>query len=272
MKKKRNSPTGPFNLAGVAQALAPIRKRFIQQVSFTSEPALEKLLAANTRLIHVVSHGPMLGPWPVGAWMAQHIADSGGGERRPFAEAHRLLFNVPFVGDFISRTFNTEGPFRFEGVLQRLIEGELTDYIVLPEGDNCNFDDQDYLRDFRSHRYLELAIRAQVPLLLTVHRGTEAWSTAVRMDEFSMRALHLLAPILYHRLAQHRIFNFPALPTPIPHLRIASKLYTPKLTAAALPDDPTEVKALVREESHHVRGIMNDMLHALDKQAAVAGV
>ncbi len=264
MPKRSAVTTNPVNLKKVDQFMRPIFDWFVENYSFRIEPEMEDVFEANPRLIHIMNHGPMFGPWPVGALLARLADEAGFGHRVPFAVAHRLFFVIPGLRDLMAQYLNARQPYTFSEVMANFEAGHFTDFMVLPEGDNCNFGNMDRMREFRSHRYLELAIRLKTNILVTVHRGTEQWSTGVRLDDFTMKAMHTLLPLLYHRIERHRIVVLPSIPAPIPQLDVYSRLYTPKLQLADLADDPVIRQRQIQAESREIQRLMNNMLRELD--------
>lgn len=258
----------PVRLKQMYKNLRPMLARIVSRISFDSDVELYRIINENPKLLHVMSHGPMLGPWPAAAYLAKKAVDNGGGERIPFAQFHRFFFDVPLMKSMIERTFNSWRPFSVEEIIDQFQSGNFTDFMVLPEGDNCNFGNLNYTRPFRSHRYIEIAIRAQAPLLITVHRGTEDWAISARLDDFTMRSLSLLLPALHSRLEDSRILNIQSIPIQIPYLRVKSSLYRPELTADDLAEDPLKRRSQIRHESLKVQEKMNQMLSELDRLGA----
>ena len=262
---KRSAYTGdPVTLRQVDEFMRPIFNWFIENYSFYTEPAFEEIFEHNPRLIHIMNHGPVLGPWPVVSLFARLADDIGYGDRIPFAVAHRIFFAMPGIRDMMAQYLNARQPYSFQQVMDNFAAGSFTDFMVLPEGDNCNYGNMDRMRDFRSHRYIELAIELDTNILITVHRGTEQWSTGVRLDDFAMKAMHTLMPMLYHRIEKHRIVLLPSIPAPIPQLDVYAKLYTPKLNKADLADDKMIRRRQIVTESLEVKRLMNNMLTELD--------
>jgi hypothetical protein len=248
--------------------LRPVLGGTVERVSFESDVEIWKVLQEYPQLVHILNHGPMFGPWPAAAYLAKKAVDNGGGDRTPFGMFHRLFFENRLLRTVTSRLFNSERPYTFDEILEGFEAGYYTDFMVLPEGDFCNFGSLKRLRPFRSHRYIELAVRLKAPLLLTAHRGTEAWAFETRLDNFSLAVAKRLLPDSFRWIANDCIVNVPAFPGRIPVFRMQTTLYVPTLKVEELSDNPDERRQQLTEESERVRARMNDMLAALDNQSA----
>lgn len=256
----------PLTLKSIDRALRPALNSFVKRVSYDSEVELWRVMQDYPQVIHVMNHGPMFGPWPAAAYLAKKAVDNGGGDRTPFAMFHRIFFKIPIVNRVIRKRLNSPRAFSFEEVLEHFRAGLYTDFMVLPEGDNCNYGNLEEIRPFRSHRYLELAVLLEAPILITIHRGTESWATQIALDNASMIFLKTFAPSVYYRVRETRIVNWQSLPWVIPVFQMKTKLYHPKLKKAALSQDPEERQQQIEAESLNVRKAMEAMLAELHQQ------
>ncbi len=254
----------PVKVENVSTLLKPMVDFFVEDVRHTSSPEFDEILSRHPRLIHLGNHGTMLAPYLLSGAIAKLMDENGGGQRMPFAVIHRRLFKLPFVKVYFKRNFNSDKPYKFDEVLRELREGAFTDFVVFPEGANENIGDVYKISPFKSHRYLELAILAEAPILIHTHRGTEDWASTVRLDQVSMLLLERLAPKYYQRIAPTRMLNFQGIPTKIKKLRIHSLLYLPRLKAEELSEDPTERRAQIREESMQIAELMRKQLTKMD--------
>jgi hypothetical protein len=254
----------PVTLKAIDKVLRPSLNNFVQRVSFESEVEVWRMLNDYPQLIHIMNHGPMLGPWPAAAYLAKKAVDNGGGDRTPFGMFHRTFFKIPGLKQYIAKKFNSDHPFTFEEILDEFEAGAYTDFMVLPEGDFCNFGDMTRLRPFRSHRYVELAVRLGAPIAITAHRGTELWAIETRLDNFSLALAKRLLPKSFGWIAQDRVLNLQTLPFTIPYFRMKVALYHPELKASDLSQDPDTRAKQIEEESNKVRAKMEQMLQELD--------
>ena len=254
----------PVRVENVAKFLTPMVKFFVEEVDHKSSPDFREILDRHPRIIHLGNHGTMLSPYILSGAIATLMRDNGGGERTPFGVIHRRLFKLPFVKAYFRKNFNSQKPYRFEEVLRELQEGAFTDFVVFPEGANENIGDVYKLSPFKSHRYLELAIRAEAPILIHTHRGTEEWASTIRLDQIAMMALERFLPSYHERIAPTRMLNFQGIPTRIKKLRVNSLLYLPRLKAHELSEDVEARKAQIKAESQQIAEIMSKQLTKMD--------
>jgi hypothetical protein len=210
-----------------------------------------------------MNHGPMAAPFVGGGLLAQKAVEAGGAERVPFAVIHRRLFRYGPVRSYFARNFNTSRPFGFEDIVANFGTGRFTDFMVLPEGSNELFGDMVHVRPFKSHRFIELSILLNAPVLVTVHRGTENWSTWLKLDDFTLQALGFLNPRFARRIVPSRTLNLPGIPMRVPKLYMKSELHYPDLKAHELSQEPSQRYHQLRAASEELRRRMNDMIEEL---------
>lgn len=251
-------------MQNVATFLWPLREFFVARHDNLASETLRTAMQ-EPKLIHVMNHGPMAAPYIAGAVVAEEIVRAGGGERIPLAIFHRRMMRYQFFRDYFQQHFGATPPLRFEEIVSQFGTGPFSDFVVLPEGANELYGDMRWMRPFKSHRYLELAILLDAPLLLTVHRGTENWSTALRLDDGSLTTLGMLSPAITRRILPTRTLNLPGLPMPIPQLLVTHQLYWPRLQGSELAATGAERYRQIRQESQLVRQQMNALLAQLDE-------
>jgi hypothetical protein len=257
------TPPKLVRVENVRRLLAPFVRNFVTQVAYKTPRTLQSALRANPHLIHIMNHGPMLAPYVAAGAFAQQVYELGYGERVPFGVVHRRLTSFPVLREYIERNFNIPRPFGFEQIAERLGSGWFNDFVVLPEGSNEAFGDPASIRPFKSHRYLELALRLRLPVMVTVHYGTEDWVLSIRPDRATMQVLRYLQPGLYGILQRSRYINFQSVPLRLARLRMASQLIYPDLRYENLPHMPRSRHLMIREASEDIRGQMQRLLTQL---------
>lgn len=253
-----------FQIQHVERLGRPFVNRLAPTRSFEADPDIESVLQVAPRLIHILNHGPSLAPYVVGAYVAQEIVRAGGGQRVPFAAVHRNMFRLPIVKDLIARSLGARRAFTFEDVVNQFQNGNFTDFVLSPEGSNEMRGNPYEVRPFKSHRYIELSIRLDIPMLLTAHRGTEDWTLSLRFSDFTASLLSWMNPRMAQLLSFNQTVNVQGVPTPLQQLRVKSLLYKPELKYDELADHPRQRQLQLREESEKVRKILSRMLGSLD--------
>lgn len=249
-----------ITLGHLATLGKPVANALVRKVEYSADPDAEGIVAGCPQLIHVMNHGPMLAPYVASTFLADAIVNAGGAQRVPFATVHRRLYSLPGVRDVIKWAFDADKPLGFNDVVETFKQGPFTDYMVLPEGDNEMFGDMHSIRPFKSHRYMELAIETGLPILVTVHHGTEDWALAFRLDARTSRWLSTFSPALSERLGDTPIFNLQGIPMPIERLQMRSQLFRPSLTVGDLAPNPRQRRLQILAESRKVVDLMRQML------------
>lgn len=257
----------PVRLENIAKLLGPLQRQLIRNVHHTFEVEPETFLREYPRAIHVMNHGPMWAPWVVAGALAERFTAAGAGKRVPFAVIHRRLYKFSPVRGYFQKRFNSDRPFRFEEIVERLVGGDFTDFLVLPEGAYEQLGLPEEVSRFKSPRFVELALETEAPIVLTVHRGTEPWAVTLRLDAFTMRMLHYFWPSLHRRIADHATLNLPGLPAPIDTLRVHSVLIELPLKKEALSAEPRRRRQQLWEIAETVRDRMIYELRQLDREA-----
>ncbi|WP_369600190.1 hypothetical protein AAIA72_10065 [Hahella sp. SMD15-11] len=251
----------------VFQALT--RTLMLGRVSLSPESEdLTTLLGRHPRLVVALNHGPMLGPLAGLVAMSDLFCRHGGADRRPFGITWRQFYRIPVARQIFSYLTQVDHAIDFNEALQLLRSGEATDCVIMPEGQNCNFGDNRHIQPFLSPRFLELAIRAQVPVLIGVHHGSQAWERVVTVNDRVLAALGWLPDSMRHRLQESRQLSLPALPRPLDEVRMTFRLYRPRLTERKLSHDKAVRSRQLWQEALEVRSLMEDMLQALARPEA----
>ncbi len=224
-----------------------VRRALIRTLEVRDRPGdLGAILAAHPNLVLAISHATPLSWVPIPFALAIAACAAGQGDRVPFGVVDRFFFKFkPLrpVGRFLTQA---DGHQSFDGLLARLQGAPGHDLVIFPEGANTFFGGTDGIRPFRSPRFVELAIRAGVPVLLVVHRGTEAWS----------RGLPMPRALLGRWGAAGARLNLPRVPRKIERLVVAVDCYQPTLSAADLSPDPATRRGQVQAEADAVHARM----------------
>lgn len=196
---------------------------------------LGSLLRQHPRLLICTNHGPLMGP--LAAFVALHdqFVRAGGERRKILVIAWRGFYRIPLVRLFAQYATQTSRPLSVQGYLDAFSKHEFSDFLVMPEGDNSAFGNGDDIEPFRSHRFVEIAVRMGIPVLLMVHQGSSRWSRIFRLP-FSPRWRDRLLPQgLMPRMRISGQLNLPPLfPARLPEVRVSFRLYVPKTSAAQI--------------------------------------
>lgn len=219
----------------------------------------ERAAREEGRLMICANHGPPHTPLVGMSAVSRCMIEAGRGDRRPLAVTFRALYSVPVFRELAAWLTQLPGPYRLDEIVRYFEEREFTDLCLAPEGQNSIFGDPAEIREFTSPRFVELAVRLEAPILLSVAVGMEAWARKIPMPDLSMmdpivrRISHTLADSLPEQHTLCLPISFEKIPT----LRHGFALYRPGFSLADLEGlGGWERKALIREEADRVREAM----------------
>lgn len=219
-----------------------------------SNPKLDLILSTHPRLIVVFNHSSPLSWIPAPCLLASHLNACGGGGRTPIAVMDRFFFAVPGLKQLAKYITQSSKPLSFNELVQHFEDLGTADLVVFPEGSNAFFGEPTKLQPFRSIRFVEIAMRTKTPFLLCVHRGSENWGKAVRIDPRGFERLPGFAQtLLGRRLKAQGILTVPLLPKRMPLFSMRCELFQ------------TDPLASVRDEARRVHEHMRLMLEKLDR-------
>jgi hypothetical protein len=181
----------------------------------------------------------------------------------------KFFYSVPplrWLAEWVSQN---EKLLTFEELVERFQSIDRGDLVVFPEGSNCFFGPPEEIQEFRSPRFMELAIRTRTPLLTVVHRGSESWGLKLKVsaDQYEQMVEHWKLPefaqkFLGDRLKRSGLLVLPWLPKPMPRFAMLADLYRPR--ELELSNDVEIRRLQVAEEAERVRAHMREQLRELD--------
>ncbi|MES2964820.1 MAG: hypothetical protein V4760_13090 [Bdellovibrionota bacterium] len=248
--------------------LSQIMLAIAKDTRFRCRPKLSQILEENPRLVIAISHGSPLSWLPAVALLCAHFTARGGRDRRPMGVMDRLFFSLPGVKHLAAHLTQSEKALGFMEILESFMRGDGTDLVVFPEGSNCFFGDPNVLQPFRSPRFVELAIEADIPILVCAHRGSEGWGKAIEVDSDWLKSLDYLPKIVFDfieaRLKKTGLFTLPLWPTPMNRFDMICELVPVALKSSDLSSDPAVRREQITKESERIRAKMQGLLDELD--------
>lgn len=237
------------------------------ETQFECNPPLGEVFQRYSRLIVAINHGTPLSWLPAVSLLATNACARGGEKRVPLGVMDRAFFHIPFVRELARLLTQTDRPFTFEELAQRFSERGDIDLVVFPEGSNCFFGRPEEIQEFRSPKFVELAIRTESPILVCVHYGSEKWARTIRVPGELVDHLKVLPQFIFDflekRIRQTGLLALPMPPLPMEKFVMRAELYHPKLGYQDLSNDPVERKSQIRQEAERVRAKMREMLERL---------
>jgi hypothetical protein len=248
-----------------SEFLEALQKTLIEKVNFIGESDLKRAVE-QPRLVVALNHATPLSWIPAITTLALETVKAGGGDRTPRGVVDRWFYNNPLTNPLAEYLTQSKVPQNFEDLLQHFSESEKTDLVIFPEGAHSFFGDLTEIQKFRSGRFVELALRAQAPILVVAHRGSENWSRPLQLPE-QMAVLAQIArplsPFFARMLSTSQVFNLPKLPRKIVQFQMSCALYEPSLGAEGLSLDLSTRKSQLDQEAEKIRQQMREMLRKM---------
>lgn len=222
-------------------------------------PPMRELMQRYPKVVHAISHAGTLGWIPAILALLRVALEEGGERRQALGIFHRGLYRFALSRWLLRTVFQSTEPPTFAKVIEVFRLGPVSDVALFPEGDNCVLGDVYEIRPFRSPKFIELAIAAQAPILVTVHRGAEEWGKDFYIPSWMLRWVRLIEPAYVRPLMKNPVLNLPTRLTRIPKFSLRSALYFPRLSYDQLSSRPRERWFQLNEEAQRVKALMIDL-------------
>jgi hypothetical protein len=237
---------------------------FDEVTVFPDTDTVREIFRDNPKLVFVLSHGAAASPSYVNIGMFDILLKHGGADRRPMGVGWKHFYKIPVMKQFVRYITNVDAPHDFDEFVKLFTKGEFSDLMIYPEGENCLYGNALDIQPFMSPRFLEIAIRAKVPILLVVHSSTQHAVYPIKVNREQARWVKLLAPKTGAKLESSGLLSYPKfLAGKIPELKFSFQLYHPQLKLKDLPKNKAARREKLNEEAEEVRGLMQDMVDAL---------
>ncbi|PCJ34386.1 MAG: hypothetical protein COA99_14665 [Moraxellaceae bacterium] len=228
-----------------------------------SSDDLRGIFNANPKLVVAMNHGPSISPTYIAIAVGNLYLENGGAERKFMGVIWKYAYRIPGFRKAAQLITQVDEAVNFDGFLALFQNTEANDFFVMPEGENCAFGNGYDVEDFLSSRFLEVAIRAEVPVLLCVHYGAHLLGKAVTISDRATKLFQWMPKKNYERLQLTKTLNVPWPRGRLPELQITFKLYHPSLTLNDMSADKTERTKQLNREGDSVRRLMQEMVETL---------
>ena len=249
------------DLLSIADRLASLFYR--EETEGVGMDELAGILDAYPRLMVIMNHGPMLGPAPALTALVRTMVCHGGGERVPFGVTWRGFHRLPGIGPLAERLVQTTAETGVDDLVHKLTCEGFSDCIIMPEGEFSNVGNGIDIQPFRSHRFMEAAVRAEIPVLLLAHSGTERLGRPVPVPGAARFLVERLPEHMRRAVSQSGVVSLPwLLGGRIPRLGLACELYQPQITPEDLeaPDAAYWISASARRVRARLQRLVNQLV------------
>lgn len=249
-----------------------LKKLYVKRVFISpSSDSLRAIFQAHPKLVVALNHGPMLAPGVVNTVISDIFLKQGGADRVPMGIIWKHFYKVPLLKNLVAYITQVEEAFGLDDFIQQFVEKPYNDLMVMPEGENCCFGDGVNIEPFLSPRFVEIAIRAKVPVLVAVHHGTHVLANPVEVSRLTTRIFKQMMPEKnYRRFRESGLLSLPRFTAgKVPKLGWSFKLYQPQLTESELAEDKAARLEQLWQEADAIRSQMQAMVEQL-RQDVVA--
>lgn len=250
-------------LVDYQEFLQALIKSFAEKVEFNSQPEIKKIIQENTRLVAVVNHATPLSWIPAMALLALKVIEVGGGHRIPRGIVDRWFYTNPFTKVIAEYLTQSDHPQSFEEIVESFGKAKNTDLVIFPEGAYTFFGAVHQVQQFRSNRFIEIAIRCETPILLVVHKGSEGWSLPLQLPSEWGNFVLPFSKFFGEKLMKSEPLNVPIMPQKMDNFRMHCELYTPSLKMSDLSEDAEVKKQQLALEGQKIKDLMNERLQSL---------
>ncbi|PCI25325.1 MAG: hypothetical protein COB67_10820 [SAR324 cluster bacterium] len=251
-----------------------LEKLLISDSDYDGLSSLREVLGQHDQVVHFFNHVSMLSWIPAFTYYLNRISETGFGYRKWHLVYNPLFAKNPIMQRLIKLAGMNEHQ-SYGGLLRGIREKTITDLFVAPEGANCIFGKTEEIRPFITHMTLDLVLRTEMPLLLTVHQGSEAWSKSVKLSPRLLSLLELVDQKIWRSICFNKnkslalLSNSPYLswfhfPRRIASFRMKSELF-PLDYAYYQSLSGNEIQEYLQEESEKIRQRMQAIYDGFDR-------
>ncbi len=252
-------------LSEYREFLDALEKTLIAKSEFHCTPPLSEIMQ-EPRLLVTLNHSTPLSWIPAILTLALKSIGAGGGDRTPRGVVDKWFYSNPLtkpLAEYLSQSYQ---PQSFEDLLSSFSQAQRTDLVIFPEGANSFFGNVADIQEFRSYRFVELAIRAGSPILLAVHKGSEGWSFPLQLPASWGPFVLPFSKFFGEMILKSSTFNLPLLPHKLEHFQMSCELYRPQLQLSELSEDRSQAQEQLKVEAEKIRQRMQDLLAALSEK------
>lgn len=230
---------------------------------------LEDILLEHPQLLIACNHGSVLGVLAAVCAFVELLMTNGGAGRKPLMVAWRYFYQVPYLGRAVAYVTQTEKALSAEELEYAFKQKQFTDLFVMPEGDQSLLGDGQQVQRFVSPRFIELAMKLELPILIVAHHGTASLAREIKVTSKGLRYLPLLTKWLPDK-SQQRLIESGGVNLPKPlsgrckKLTFAFKVHQPDFSLEQLNAmEEVERSEFLEQESERVRGLMQGMINGM---------
>lgn len=254
------------NLGEYEPYLTTLLSLVAPETKLTAEPSLKEVMASENKLVVVLNHAAPLSWVPAASLLTREAVRAGAGNRIPRGIIDQFFYQFTPLKPVAKFVTQSDEFLNFDQLVEHFENAPQADLVIFPEGSNCFFGRPSEIQKFRSPRFIEIAVRTNVPILICTHSGSEIWGQPFKFPPSFSAIIPFLPPWAQKGIASTGMATMPTFPVPLEDFRMHCELYRPKLRASDLFEDKHERRAQLHEEAEHVRSIMMITLASLQDE------
>jgi len=239
-----------------------LKKLYISNVVISEQSQdLGVILKKHPKLVIALNHGPMAGALTGLIGLVDMFLKNGGAKRIPFGLTWRTFYEIPVTKQIFTYLTQVDHGLSFESASSLLSDNDFTDCFIMPEGELCNFGNGVDLQPFLSPRFVELAIRNNIPILVVVHQGAENWAWPLKINDKYKGLFNWLPNNMKDSFDQSGIISIPKpLKRKLNKVFMSVCLHKPSLKLTDLKEDKDQRLIQLTAESNKIRTKMEKMI------------
>lgn len=245
--------------------LEKVYPRILRDVYIETERPLKEIFTPGRKILTIINHSTPLSWLPAICLLADEILKAGGGKRRPIGVMDRFFFQHAALKPLAQFISQFDSVLSFDEIMQKFDGKNFTDVVIFPEGSNCFFGPGDEIQEFRSPRFLELALKTQSEIFLVVHRGSEDWALPISMQSQDIPFRAYLPGWLNEKISRTGILAIPKWPAPIDKFKMKCEIYRPSIDLNDLPTSRRKRLEVLWAEAEKVQNRMRELNEQLDQ-------
>jgi 1-acyl-sn-glycerol-3-phosphate acyltransferase len=242
--------------------LKALLKTLCDRTHFESNPPLSEILKSD-RLVVAMSHATPLSWIPAMSLLSIETENAGGGGRMPYGVVDRWMFSNPMTRGIAEYVTQSDRPLNFDELVEKFQSSQQADLVIFPEGANSFFSNVHEVHQFRSPRFIEIAMKANAPILMAVHKGSEGWSLPLQIPKEIGNYLAPISKFFSEKILKSDGLNIPLWPQKMDRFAMRCEQYKPTIEYHELPNEPAQRRQQLETEAEKIRVRMNEMLLTL---------
>ena len=236
----------------------------ISSIRWDCEPSLDLIFKKHPQLIVTLNHSTPISWAPAVTALICESMKAQGESRIPRGIMDRWFFQNPITAPLAQMIAQSKHPLTFEELKSDFHEGKINDLVLFPEGAFTFFGDSIEIKNFRSLKFLELAITCNVPLLVVIHKGSEHWGIPLTLPQELGDLIKPFAPFFGRNIASGLPLNLPIPLSKISHFEVKVRIWHPGLKSRDLSADPVRKKKQLQHQAKKLRIFMLSLLGVMD--------